>query len=142
MDTSFALAGSAIIILIVIGVIFLPQIITTVIMSSKGYSGCLWFFLSLFLSWIGVIIAICMPNIKRQEEQHREILAAVSSKTLIVNNLGKIDTTDNSEKLPNISGKAINDLYKTRQTNDNEVSNHKSLPNPSGKTINDLYKKG
>jgi len=69
-------------------------------MSSKGYSGCLGFLLSLLLSWIGVIIAICMPNKKRQEEQHREMLAAISSKkpaeTIVFNNTGKNNIPDNT----------------------------------------------
>ena len=72
---------------LIIVVIFLPQIITTLIMSSKGYSGCLWFFLSFFLSWFGVIIALCMPNIRRQEQRHKETIAALSAqKSKSINN--------------------------------------------------------
>jgi len=81
-------------------IIFLPQVLTTLIMSFKGYSGCLWLFLSFFLSWIGVIIALCMPNIRRKEERHKETIAAICSQnrseTIIVNNSEKNDMQDNA----------------------------------------------
>ncbi|MDR3048104.1 MAG: hypothetical protein LBU51_10960 [Bacteroidales bacterium] len=93
MDELIALVGSSVVasvVAIIILVIFLPQVITTWVMSYKGYSGCLWLFFSFFLSWIGVIIAICMPNVRRQEERHRETIAAMvsqnRSQTVIVNN--------------------------------------------------------
>jgi hypothetical protein len=73
-----AFGGSLLVLYIVVGL--LPQLITTFIMSNKGYSGCLWFFLSFFLSWIGVIIALCMPNVRRQEQRHYETIAAITSR--------------------------------------------------------------
>jgi flagellar basal body-associated protein FliL len=89
MDELIALFGTSVIAILIL-VIFLPQVITTWVMSYKGYSGCLWLFFSLFLSWIGVIIAICMPNVRRQEERHKETIAAIASQnrsqTVIVNN--------------------------------------------------------
>jgi hypothetical protein len=71
MDELTALFDSSVGIIFIL-LVFLPQIITTLIMSHKGYSGCLWFLLSLFLPWTGVIIAICMPNARRQEERFDE----------------------------------------------------------------------
>jgi hypothetical protein len=89
MDGLFALFGTSVVSILIFG-IFFPQIITTLVMSYKGYSGCLWLFFSLFLSWIGVIIAICMPNVRRREERHIETIAAMTSQnrsqTVIVNN--------------------------------------------------------
>ncbi|MDR1120441.1 MAG: hypothetical protein LBM08_05945 [Dysgonamonadaceae bacterium] len=76
--TGGVLGGTFLTIYLVAGL--LPQLITTLIMSNKGYSGCLWFFLSFFLSWIGVIIALCMPNVRRQEQRHYETIAAISSR--------------------------------------------------------------
>ncbi|MDR1120444.1 MAG: hypothetical protein LBM08_05960 [Dysgonamonadaceae bacterium] len=76
--TGGVLGGTFLTIYLVAGL--LPQLITTLIMSNKGYSGCLWFILSFFLSWIGVIIALCMPNVRRQEQRHYETIAAISSR--------------------------------------------------------------
>ena len=105
MDSLFVL-GPVSLGIIVAG-IFLPQIITTLVMSSKGYSGCLWFLLSFFLSWIGVIIAICMPNKKRQEEQHQEMIAAINSQnhseTIVINKSEKNNMPENNFRIKAIS---------------------------------------
>jgi hypothetical protein len=74
----------------------LPQLITTLIMSNKGYSGCLWFILSFFLSWIGVIIALCMPNVRRQEQRHYETIAAISSRNQSPQNITINDSRGHS----------------------------------------------
>jgi flagellar basal body-associated protein FliL len=95
MEDLIAAFGASVVVILIV-MIFLPQIITTMIMSYKGYSGCLWFVVSLFLSWIGVIIALCMPNVKRQKEQHQEMIAAITSQnrsqTVILNNQEKQQT--------------------------------------------------
>jgi hypothetical protein len=57
----------------------LPFIICIIICHNKGQLGCLGFALALFLSWIGVLIALCLTNVKRQEEQHREMLTVIAS---------------------------------------------------------------
>jgi hypothetical protein len=85
------------VVIVVIFLEILPTIITTMIMVNKGYNGCLWFIISLFLSWIGVIIAACMTNIKRMEEQHTKMIAAIASnkgtQTVVVNDAVKEQTT-------------------------------------------------
>ena len=158
-------------IVVIIAIIFLPPIITTFVMSSKGYSGCLWFLLSFFLSWIGVIIAICMPDKKKQGELHREMLTAISSRkhseTIIINNSEKNNMSDNRnfriEAISNLkaAGTPFDEYDVELETEKikkeyEEVIKQKiagsisSVPtrqsrtritNPSGKTINDLYKR-
>jgi hypothetical protein len=88
------LGGSLLALYLVVGL--LPQLITTLIMSNKGYSGCLWFFLSFFLSWIGVIIALCMPNVRRQEQRHYETIAAISSRNQSPQNITINDSKGHS----------------------------------------------
>jgi hypothetical protein len=98
--TFWGLTGGTLIGLVVL-IWLLPQIITAYIMHSKGYSGCLWFIIAFFLSWVAIIVALCMPNIKRQEEQHMETIAAITSQnrsqTVIVNNQ---KTEDNMKRCP------------------------------------------
>jgi hypothetical protein len=99
--------------------LLLPLIITTWIMSYKGYSGCLWFFIFCCLSWIGVIIALCMPNIRREEERHRETIAAITSQnhsqTVILNNQEKEQTqqTPSSPSAKDFRLQAIRNLKAT-----------------------------
>jgi hypothetical protein len=64
--------SSVVLIVVVLTGIVLPHFATTCIMSDKGYSKREWFFLSFFLSWLGVIIALCMTDVKRQEQRHYE----------------------------------------------------------------------
>ena len=76
------------IVLFIILLFILPFIITVIIASNKGYSGCLWFLIAAVLGWIAVIIVICMPNLKKQEQRHQETIAALTSQksNIIVNN--------------------------------------------------------
>jgi len=110
------IAGS--IILYALFIVIVPSIITTAIMMNKGYNGCLWFIISLFLSWIGVIIAACMTNIKRIEEQHTEMIAAIASnkgtQTVVVNDAVKEQPTPKTplsvQPTPNYRIQAIKNL--------------------------------
>jgi len=89
-------------------------------MVNKGYNGCLWFIISLFLSWIGVIVAACMTNIKRLEEQHTELIAAIASnkgsQTVVVNDIPKEQPMPQAQLLqpaqpaPNYRIRAIKNL--------------------------------
>ena len=67
------------IVLFIILLFILPFIITVIIASNKGYSGCLWFLIAAVLGWIAVIIVICMPNLKKQEQRHQETIAALTA---------------------------------------------------------------
>ena len=44
-------------------------ILAFIIASSKGRSGCGWFFIGIFLGPIGILIALLMPNLNHQRYQ-------------------------------------------------------------------------
>jgi hypothetical protein len=75
------LFGTGVFMTIMMIVIFwlAPFIITIYICNSKGQPTCLGFLLAAFLSWIGVIIALCLTDEKKLERQHQETIAAITS---------------------------------------------------------------
>jgi hypothetical protein len=75
--------------------IVLPHLITTDIMSRKGYSKRKWFFLSFFsfLSWILVVIALCMSD-KRKTQRHDETMADIASRDRLPENIAVNDSED------------------------------------------------
>jgi predicted outer membrane protein len=56
----------------------IPCVIAAVVMSNKGQSGGLGALLGFFLSWIGVIVACCMRDLKDEERKHRETLSVMT----------------------------------------------------------------
>jgi hypothetical protein len=72
-------AGVGLVVIVIAGAWLLPFILSIVICQRKGQLGCLGFALAFFLSWIGVLIALCLTNVKQREEQHREMLVAITS---------------------------------------------------------------
>lgn len=66
--------------LFIVGLLLLwaaPVIVGTIIGAKKGKGG-IGFVLSCFLSWIGVIIIALLSDDVKRDQQHQEMIAAVS----------------------------------------------------------------
>ena len=48
-------------------------VICSAIASSRGRSGIAWFFIGIFAGCIGLIIVLCLPNLKEEQAKHMQL---------------------------------------------------------------------